>query len=158
MKERKMQEIKLNDLTIRRLCEEDLDQTAALESNCFSAPWKRKDFEDALKNTSTYLFFGAFDGERLAGQAGLVMTPPEADITNVAVDEAYRRQGIAAGILTKLMAAGRELGIEDYTLEVRAGNKPAISLYEKLGFLEEGRRKNFYTKPDEDAVIMWKRR
>ena len=145
-------------MMIRRLEAKDLDQTVALERACFSVPWKRKDFEDALKNDSTYLFYGAFEGEKLVGQAGLVMTPPDADITNVAVDPGYRRRGIAVKLLSELMDAGRELGIEDYTLEVRAGNEPAIALYEGLGFSEEGRRKNFYSNPVEDAMIMWKRR
>ena len=59
-------------------------------------------------------------------------------------------------MLNELMEEGRKRGISRFSLEVRASNQPAISLYRKLGFCQEGRRKNFYSLPEEDALIFWK--
>ena len=81
----------------------------------------------------------------------------EADITNVAVDVPFRGRGIGFLMLQELMRIGRERGVEAFTLEVRQSNQAAISLYERLGFENCGIRKNFYEKPTEHAVIMWKR-
>ena len=79
-----------------------------------------------------------------------------ADITNVAVVEKFRKKGVATELLEQLFLRGYERGIENFTLEVRVGNAPAIHLYEKLGFERSGIRPNFYEKPKEDALIMWK--
>ena len=82
----------------------------------------------------------------------------EGDISNVAVYEKYRNNSIATQLLTKLLELGTEqYGILAFTLEVRSQNAAALRLYEKLGFLSEGIRPNFYERPKDDAVIMWKR-
>ena len=82
----------------------------------------------------------------------------EGDITNVVVHPDYRKRGIAYKMLTELLYRGEEkYGIEAYTLEVRESNIEAIRLYERLGFVREGIRKDFYEKPEENALIMWKR-
>ena len=60
-------------------------------------------------------------------------------------------------MLSELMLRCRSMGVRNYTLEVRASNVPAIGLYEKLGFVKEGIRPDFYSYPDEDAIIMWRR-
>ena len=74
----------------------------------------------------------------------------------MAVDKAFRRRGVGRQMLEELMRLGKERGSFAYTLEVRAGNVPAIHLYESLGFKSLGIRKNFYEKPTEDAIIMWR--
>ena len=81
----------------------------------------------------------------------------EGDISNVAVYERYRGQRIADVLLKAMFALGEEHGILEYTLEVRSQNHSAIRLYERNGFVTEGVRKNFYQKPTDDALIMWKR-
>ena len=135
---------------------QDLDQVSALEAEIFSLPWSRQGFADSLKQENT-LYLVALEGTRVVGYCGLLQALDEADITNVAVDREYRGRGIGQAMLSNLMERGKYRGIIAYTLEVRKGNDSAISLYRKLGFLEEGIRKNFYEKPTEDAVIMWKR-
>ena len=80
----------------------------------------------------------------------------EADITNVSVDAASRRDGVGESMLQELMRRGEQKGIKAFTLEVRESNLAAISLYQKLGFVSAGIRKNFYDAPKENAVIMWK--
>ncbi len=81
----------------------------------------------------------------------------DGDITNVMVDERYRRQGIAEEMLKYLFEEGRNIGVRAFTLEVRRSNTGAMKLYEKLGFVSEGIRPGFYDAPKEDAVIFWKR-
>ena len=67
-----------------------------------------------------------------------------------------RREGVAYKMLKQLLERGHGIGIKDYTLEVRAKNTPAIGLYERLGFVNEGVRPGFYDEPKDDAVIYWK--
>lgn len=143
-------------LTLRSMEEQDLDRVAAIEAEIFSMPWSKKGFQDSLRQ-KVCLYVSAFMDEKLVGYCGLLQSFDEADITNVAVDEKYRGLGVATAMLTELLALGRERGISGFTLEVRAGNENAIHLYEKLGFVKEGVRRNFYDLPKEDAVIMWKR-
>lgn len=75
---------------------------------------------------------------------------------NVAVHPDYRRQGIARLLVTELVAALAKKGVSSLALEVRASNAPAISLYEQLGFIQVGRRPNYYRNPKEDAYILRK--
>ena len=74
----------------------------------------------------------------------------------MAVDKQYRRKNVAEQLVDNIIKKGKELGITDITLEVRESNVGAIALYEKLGFEEAGIRKNFYQRPTENALIMWK--
>ena len=92
----------------------------------------------------------------IAGYCGCYGVAGEGYIYNVAVGKNYRRQGIGFRLLQDLIEAAKSRGIESLTLEVRKSNLPAIKLYKKLGFVEAGIRKDFYTKPLEDAIIMWK--
>ena len=140
----------------RPMQEKDLDTVAALEAAAFSRPWQRKDFADALMNPN-YLYYVAEEDETVIATAGLILSIDEADLTNVTTSEPCRGKGIAKTLLGHLMQAAKEQGIIAFTLEVRAGNAAAIALYEKLGFVCEGRRKNFYTAPVEDALIYWLR-
>lgn len=94
---------------------------------------------------------------RIVGICGIRKIMGEGEITNVAVLPVYRRCGIAEGMLTRLLEESRAEGVDDFTLEVRSGNVPAIRLYERLGFVSEGTRPRFYRNPQEDALIMWLR-
>jgi ribosomal-protein-alanine N-acetyltransferase len=78
----------------------------------------------------------------------------EGSLDNIAVDPAYRRQGVAQALLEALIAQGQAQRLSFITLEVREHNAPAIGLYEKNGFQVVGRRKNYYEKPREDAILM----
>lgn len=135
---------------------DDLEQVAEIEKNTFSVPWSAKGFADSMEQDCT-LFLTALRDGKIAGYCGMFQSFDEADITNVAVEEKSRGLGIAEAMLRELMERGKERGVSAYTLEVRRGNAPARRLYEKLGFERVGIRKNFYEKPVEDAVIMWKR-
>lgn len=143
-------------MLIREMQPADLEKVAQLEAQCFSQPWQYQDFEKSL-TLDYYYFVVALADDKIIGQAGLIISDFEADITNVAVHPDYRRQGTASQILTFLLEKGREKGISEFTLEVRQSNEAAISLYRRMGFQEEGIRRNFYDRPKENALIMWKR-
>lgn len=93
--------------------------------------------------------------DKIIGCAGVTNACGDGDINNVTVAEAYRGQGIGRLMLSALIKWGREIGIENYTLEVRVSNAPAVRLYESLGFTSAGIRPRFYERPVEDAMIMW---
>lgn len=144
-------------LTIRPLTREDITQVCELEEMAFSMPWKEADFLDMLASPDALYLVAEEDGV-IAASCGLRHIVGEGDISNVVVRKQYRRRGIAKCMLTRLLEEGKEqFGITAYTLEVRKNNEAAVSLYETLGFVTEGIRKNFYEKPVEDALIMWKR-
>ena len=96
-------------------------------------------------------------GEEVVGFAGMQQVLDEGYITNIAVAESCRRKGLGRAMLGALIDHCRESGASFLTLEVRQSNAPAIALYESMGFLPEGRRKNFYRQPTEDAILMTKR-
>ena len=136
------------------MVQSDLPQAAALEAKTFSMPWKEEDFAEMIAAPYAHFFVADEDG-RIVGIIGLRDLSGEGEITNVAVRPAWRGQGIARLMLAKLLEEGRRAGGTAFTLEVRAGNAPAIALYEGLGFRYEARRPGFYTKPVEDALLYW---
>lgn len=126
---------------------------AALERECFSRPWSEAALSEELYNdTACFLVAEGEDGTVL-GYAGLHVILDEGYIDNVAVDPKYRRQGVADALLDVFCRFGAEK-LAFLTLEVRASNTPAISLYEKHGFYEVGRRKDYYDDPKEDALLL----
>lgn len=141
-------------MVIRRMEEADLSQVCAIEQQIFSEPWTQEDFQQALKNKNNGYLVAEVDGQ-VAGYCGYWGIPPEGYIYNVAVQKEYRRQLIGYQLLCKLIEMAKVNGIQALSLEVRYSNTPAIQLYKRLGFEEVGIRKDFYSKPTEDAIIMW---
>lgn len=144
-------------INIRRMLREDAGIAAELERECFSQPWSENAYLSALANENAFYLVAEAEDSGLVGVCGLLDILGEGDISNVAVRESFRRQGIAERMLEQLLQEGKRRGISAYTLEVRVSNKAALGLYEKFGFVCEGRRKNFYEKPSEDALILWRR-
>ena len=134
---------------------EHIAQVAELEKLCFSAPWSETAVRGELTNPLS-LWIVAVDGDTVAGYIGSQSVMGEADMMNVAVSPAYRRQGIAEKLVVTLAEKLTAQNVSSLTLEVRASNEPAIALYEKLLFVQVGRRPNYYTKPKEDALILRK--
>ena len=130
-------------------------QIAALEKICFSDPWSERSIASELDNKLAFWLVAA-EGEQVAGYIGSQTVRDETDMMNVAVHPDFRRQGIAEALVNELVENLKKLGSHCLTLEVRASNAPAISLYEKLGFHEIGRRRNYYRNPREDALILRK--
>ena len=144
------------DYQLIPLAHEHLGQAAEIERLCFSDPWSEKMLAEHLANPCS-LTLAAVDGVgRLLGYVGLLAVVDEGYITNVAVRPDCRRQGVASSLLQALEARGRARNLTFLTLEARQSNAPARALYEKLGYLQAGLRRNYYENPREDAVIMTK--
>ncbi len=141
-------------MEIRRMTEADLAEVCEIENETFSDPWSEEDFRNSLQDDKNDYLVAEIDGI-IAGYCGFWGVVGEGDIFNVAVKKEYRRQRIGETMLKALIEKGVTRGITSFTLEVRISNEPAIRLYEALGFERAGIRKDFYTKPKEDAVIMW---
>ena len=139
----------------RQMQKEDLEIVSKIEQNIFSMPWSKTAFAESLANQNT-LYIVATKEETVVGYCGIYISFQEGNISNVAVNPKYRRQHVAEEMLTYLLEAVRKRGVTSVVLEVRKTNVGAIALYEKLGFKEMGVRKDFYEKPREDALIMWK--
>lgn len=134
-------------------CDTHLDGAAELERLCFSSPWSRESLKLLTNDGIGVGFVCELDG-KIAAYGGMLIAVDEGQITNVAVHPDYRRRGLASAVLNSLMRYARSCHAESVTLEVRASNAAAIALYKKAGFSEVGRRRGFYTKPTEDAVLM----
>lgn len=143
-------------ITYRRMRTEDVPFISRLEEETFSMPWSEASFLRMIEKEDTAYFVAEEDGKILGG-CGLLLIAGEGNITNVVVAPEVRRRGVATGLLAYLLSEGDRAGLTAYTLEVRVSNAAAIGLYEKMGFVSEGIRPNFYEKPVEDALIMWKR-
>lgn len=142
-------------IEIRELRDADIEPLSRIEAQSFSMPWSAQDFADLLKRDYCLYLVAEADGE-VAGCAGMTDICHEGNIDNVVVAEKFRRHGIARALLQELFLQGDKRGVEAYTLEVRESNQAAIRLYEKAGFVSEGVRPDFYEKPRENALIMWK--
>jgi ribosomal-protein-alanine N-acetyltransferase len=130
-------------------------QIAELEKICFSDPWSEKSIASELDSRLS-LWLVAMDGETVVAYVGSQSVLGETDMMNIAVSPNYRRQGIAEKLVVELIEKLREKGNHSLMLEVRSSNDPAQKLYEKLGFEQVGRRKNYYRNPKEDALILRK--
>lgn len=142
---------------IRPMTENDVEDAAKLEERCFSMPWKAADFAQMISAPYAHYFVAKLQ-EKTVGIIGLRELAGDAEITNVAVDESCRRRGIGRMLVSTVMQKCDELGINDVTLEVRVSNLGAIALYKEFGFESEGIRPGFYDNPNEDALILWRRK
>ena len=128
---------------------------AEIEKLCFSDPWSESSVASELNNQLA-LWLVAEDNGRVAGYVGSQTVMGESDMMNVAVHPDYRKQGIATTLIVGLVEELRKRESRCLTLEVRASNENAISLYQKLEFQQVGCRKNYYRNPKEDALILRK--
>ena len=130
-----------------------VDGIHEIEIECFAEPWPRETVISQLPNDN-HVFLVALDGGRVIGYVGMMNVLDEGYISNVAVTESYRRQKIADRLIDTLISKANEWNLSFVTLEVRESNEPAKTLYAKHGFEVVGLRKNYYTKPKENAVLM----
>ena len=142
-------------MTIEKMNAGQVAQIADLEKICFSDPWSENSIAFELENKLAH-WLVAQEGEMVAGYIGSQTVLGETDMMNVAVHPDFRRRGIAEALVKRLVEDLQAMESHCLTLEVRASNAPAIALYEKLGFSQIGRRKNYYRNPREDALILRK--
>ena len=133
-----------------------LPELEALEKRCFSLPWTEEMLMGQLPDDSHEFLAAESETGELLGYVGMMTVLDEGYISNVAVSPDSRRQGIADKLVDHLCVLCQDHALSFVTLEVRAGNVPAIALYEKHGFERVGLRKAYYERPREDALIMTK--
>lgn len=141
--------------TVVNASEAMLPQIEAIEQACFSMPWTRGQLAAQLDG-DRHVFLAAVDGDRVLGYVGMMYVLDEGYIANVAVAPEARRQGIGRALISALLQRADELELSFVTLEVRPSNTAAVALYSAFGFEPVGRRKNYYDKPSEDALLMTK--
>ena len=124
---------------------------AEIERYCFSTPWTEQQIKSS--DDSTVFFLAKADGKTV-GYGGMYTVLDEGYITNIGVMPDYRRKGIGAKLVKELINYSIKNSLSFLSLEVRVSNIAAIKLYDSFGFKEVGKRKNFYNKPKEDALIM----
>lgn len=136
-----------------KLTDKTLDGVAELEKLCFSQPWSRNSLELLTKEGIGVGMVCSRDG-KVCAYGGMMVAVDEGQITNIATHPDYRRQGFGRAIVESLIKYAKMNGLDSISLEVRESNRAAIDLYLSLGFKVEGKRKDFYTKPLENALIM----
>ena len=157
-------------MIIRDMRFDDISPVAELERAYSLTPWDENGLltyllrEDALFLVASDEFPEDYDPEavdeenffwpEIYGYVGLLMVPYEADVLNITVSGKVRNRGIGTRLMREILERAKKYGVTDIHLEVRESNEAAIHLYEKLGFLRDGIRKNYYTAPVENAVTM----
>ena len=140
--------------TIAPMTLDDLDEVLPIERASFNTPWSRGAFRYELTQNRVARCLVVRTGRSLAGYLCLWEIGREVHITNLAVDPARRRRGLARLLLGSVFDDARRRGVELVFLEVRPTNAEALTLYESLGFRVIGRRKGYYFDTGEDALVM----
>jgi len=134
---------------------EHIKAAARLESICFADPWSEESLRYLCSTPVTY-GVAVMNGDILCAYGGMEYVLDEAHIMNIATDPAFRRMGCAGRVLDALESFATGHGVTKIMLDVRDSNAPARALYEKAGYFETGRLKNYYRHPVEDAIEMAK--
>ena len=142
----------------REMALPDVPAVAAVGAHSSQSPWDEKSVLTYFLRDDTLFVVAEEPGKEIAGFAALLMTPPESDVLDIVVNENCRCRGIGTQLLDVLCDQAILRGVDTIFLEVRPSNFPAKRIYDKLGFLQTGIRKRYYTDPVEDAITMVRRR
>ena len=140
-------------IAIRRAVGADVPAIAALERECFSCPTDEKAYARYV-TAGDHVLLVAEDGGVFCGYAELQFVLDEGYFGNLAVCAEQRGRGIGSALMDAMRTEAGKLSLAFLTLEVRESNEAARRLYEKAGFAVVGRRKKYYEKPTEDAILM----
>lgn len=140
-------------LTIRMAREQDIGEIARLEKEIFPDPWSPSALRETWGQKQARIL-GAWLHGQMAGYVIVYFAADESEIARIAVDERFRRQGVAGAMLDEMERVLGGKGIARLMLDVRKSNVAALGFYLSRGFKEDGIRKNFYTNPTEDAILM----
>ena len=140
-------------LAVRRAKEQEIEEIARLEQEIFSDPWSLAAIRETWGQKQARIL-GAWLEEQMAGYVIVYFAADESEIARIAVDEKFRRQGVAGALLDEMERVLVSKGIVRLMLDVRKSNAAALGFYYTRGFKEDGIRKNFYTNPTEDAILM----
>jgi len=141
---------------VRRMREEDLPAVRTIEVLSFSNPWSDNTFRGEIQNTpvSSPLVVVHRPGDEVVAYIVFWQIRGDVQVNNIAVHPECRGLGLGEALMRFAIAKVRAAGADFMTLEVRQSNVAAVTLYKKLGFEVLGTRKNYYTRPDEDACVM----
>ena len=142
-------------MKIEKMTSEHLEQVCKIEKECFSHPWSLQSLESELNNDTSY-FLVATENDEVIGYIGMSVVIDEGYIFNVAVNVNHRKKGVATALVNELVTYGKKNNFYFITLEVRESNEKAKSLYSKFGFVKVGERKDYYSDPKENAILMTK--
>ena len=143
------------NITITKMNSSHTYEVSEIEKSCFSKPWSQNALEAELSNPNAH-FYVLIYRDKVVAYGGMHITIDECYIANIAVLPDFQGNGFGKAITLYLINEATKLGCEFISLEVRPSNTVAVSMYGLLGFEEVGRRKNFYTSPTEDGLIMTK--
>lgn len=143
----------MRSVDIRKMRTADLPQVMLIELATFTMPWGESTFRGLLRRKDSDLLVAEYKGE-VAGYAVFWAVLDQGELGNVAVDESFRGRGIGSKLIRAVLERAHERGVHEVFLEVRKSNVRAQELYKSFGFLEVGRRKNYYLEPLEDALVM----
>src|SRR3989442_5486200 len=137
----------------------DLDTILEIERASFVNPWTREMYLAELENKGvSYCYVVRNQSQELVGFCSFWRVLDELHINTLAVMPAHRGTGAGTTLLREILREGARMGARRATLEVRRSNEAARRLYERLGFSVAGVRRGYYTKPVEDALVLWKER
>ena len=142
-------------MKIEKMTKEHLESVYIIETECFSHPWSKQSLQNELNN-DTSLFWVATENNDVIGYIGMSVVIDEGYIFNVAVSETHRKKGVGSALINELVTYGKKNNLCFITLEVRESNINAQSLYSKFGFIKVGERKNYYSEPKENAILLTK--
>lgn len=135
-----------------KLSEKNIDEVVKTEKAYIETPWGYDELLNEINNEDAFYVCVRKDGA-FAGYGGMRIGNFDCDITNIAVNENFRKMGIGTLIVGELIKKATEMKLEKVFLEVNEKNENAIKLYEKCGFTKEGIRKKYYNNKD-NAIIM----
>lgn len=142
-------------ITYRKMTANDVEAVYAIELATFPTPWTLDSFHYEMRENQYAHYIVAENETEIIGFCGMWLVIDAAQITNVAVVEAARGQGIGEALMKEAIRVAQEEKMEVMSLEVRVTNTVAQNLYRKLGFQDGGIRKGYYTDNGEDALVMW---
>ena len=144
----------MTGMEIRAATAADLDAIDELEKHSFKKPWPRETFAAELEREWARLDVVRDDRGRLLAFCNYWIVAPELHVLAIATHPDARGRGVARELLAHVLASAATAGCTLATLEVRAGNRPAIALYERAGFQTVHVRARYYQDDEEDALVM----
>ncbi len=141
-------------ISIRALRSEDVEAVAAIEREAFTTPWEPRTFAGLLDRSGVELVVMTDATDAVIGYSVLWCILDQGELANIAIAPGFRGRGLGARLLEHVLERARARGVRKVFLEVRASNEAAHALYARFGFEEVGRRRGYYERPQEDALVL----
>jgi [ribosomal protein S18]-alanine N-acetyltransferase len=143
----------MSEVALRPMTAADLPAVMSIEQESYSVPWSEATFRGLLRRRDACLIVAAA-GDEVVGYAAYWTVLDQSELGNVAVTPAWRGRGIGERLVAEVLRLAGSAGVREVFLEVRPSNAGARRLYERFGFTQVGRRRNYYQEPAEDALVL----